>query len=89
MGSSLQQADAGRKIENKNKMEKAANSDLPGDGIVASISETPIERKRTIGSLQLSLLVNFHPEIALFRNLSVNLRNHLCGVPFVRLRIIP
>jgi len=34
-------------------------------------------------------LASFHPEIALFRNLCVNLRNHLCGVPLVRLRVIP
>jgi hypothetical protein len=34
-------------------------------------------------------LISFHPEIALFRNLRVNLRNYLCGVPLVRLRIIP
>ena len=33
--------------------------------------------------------VGFHPEIALFRNLCVNLRNTLCGVPLVRLRGIP
>ena len=34
-------------------------------------------------------LISFHPEIALFRNLCVNLRNYLCGVPLVRLRAIP
>ena len=34
-------------------------------------------------------LTSFHPEIALFRNLCVNLRNYLCGVPLVRLRAIP
>jgi len=27
--------------------------------------------------------------MALFRNLCVNLRNYLCGVPLVRLRVIP
>jgi hypothetical protein len=26
-------------------------------------------------------LVGFHPEMALFRNLGVNLRDRLCGVP--------
>jgi hypothetical protein len=25
-------------------------------------------------------LISFHPEMALFRNLGVNLRNHLCDV---------
>ncbi len=34
-------------------------------------------------------LASFHPEMALFRNLCVNLRNHLFGVLRVRLRIIP
>jgi hypothetical protein len=34
-------------------------------------------------------LISFHPEIALFRNLCVNLRNYLCGVPLARLRAIP
>jgi len=34
-------------------------------------------------------LASFHPEMALFRNLCVNLRNYLCGVPLVRLRVIP
>jgi len=46
-------------------------------------------------------LISFHPEMALFRNLcacpvkceayfsGVNLRNYLCGVPLVRLRVIP
>ena len=34
-------------------------------------------------------LDSFHPEIALFRNLCVNLWNHLCGVQLVRLRVIP
>jgi hypothetical protein len=29
--------------------------------------------------------VSFNPEMALFRNLCVNLRNYLCGVPLVRI----
>jgi hypothetical protein len=33
--------------------------------------------------------LRFHPEMALFRNLCVNLRNYLCGVLLVRLRVIP
>jgi len=36
-----------------------------------------------------TILNSFHPEIALFRNLCVNLRNTLCGVLLVRLRVIP
>jgi hypothetical protein len=34
-------------------------------------------------------LTSFHPEMALFRNLSVNLQDSLCGVLAVRLRAIP
>jgi hypothetical protein len=34
-------------------------------------------------------LDSFHPEMAFFRNLGVNLRDSLCGVLYVRLRRIP
>jgi hypothetical protein len=34
-------------------------------------------------------LTCFHPEMAIFRNLGVNLRNHLCGVLHIHLRVIP
>jgi hypothetical protein len=37
----------------------------------------------------LTVLVSFHPEMPLFRNLGVNLRDFLCDVPNVRLRAIP
>jgi hypothetical protein len=33
-------------------------------------------------------LTSFHPEMALFRDLGVNLRDSLCDVPNVRLRAI-
>jgi hypothetical protein len=39
--------------------------------------------------IQFDPSISFRPEIALFRNFFVNLRNYLCGVPFVRLRVIP
>ena len=35
------------------------------------------------------ILVSFHPEMVFLPNLCVNLRNYLCGVPLVCLRVIP
>jgi hypothetical protein len=37
----------------------------------------------------ISQLPSFHPEMALFRDLGVNLRDSLCDVPNVRIRAIP
>jgi hypothetical protein len=49
---------------------------------------TGIEKSLNAKS-SLKILNSFHPEMALFRNLCVDPRNHLCGVPVVRLRVIP
>ena len=54
-----------------------------GDCIYGASSDTWI----TLNLL--GALARFHPEMALFRNLGVNLRDCLCGVLPVRLLAIP
>jgi len=44
---------------------------------------------KILTSFRFVYLNSFHSEMALFRNLCVNLRNYLCGIPLVRLRVIP
>ncbi|MGD8770513.1 MAG: hypothetical protein PVJ06_10775, partial [Desulfobacterales bacterium] len=55
---------------------------------ISTIHHVTPHLSMSLGKKSLNL-VSFHPEMALFRNLCVNLRNHLCGVLRVRLRVIP
>jgi len=69
-----------------------AIADLPRDHVPTRLSEKSGQDAFMTTQISVTLahaLASFHPEMALFRNLGVNLRDRLCDVPPVRLRAIP